>query len=109
MIDALKEGAHIHDSLFWLPAEKQEGQLADPGCYAWYLRAAGVRLAVLAELAGAGEPLAETAQGAACLVRSATAAQMQALCERSACWAASPRCCSSSWPIDTAQGERIQW
>ena len=82
VIDALKEGAHIHDSLFWLPAEKQEGQLADPGCYTWYLRAAGVRLAVLAELAGAGEPLAETAQGAACLVRSATAAQMQALCEK---------------------------
>ena len=63
VIDALKEGAHIHDSLFWLPAEKQEGQLADPGCYAWYLRAAGVRLAVLAELAGAGEPLAENRAG----------------------------------------------
>ena len=110
VIDALKEGAHIHDSLFWLPAEKQEGQLADPGCYTWYLRRG--RCAP----GGAGR----TGRGGRTARRNRAGRGLPgpfghgrtnagALRKRSACWAASPRCCSSSWPIDTAQGERIQW
>ena len=81
VIDALKEGAQVHDSLFWLPAEKKAGLLPDPQAYTWYLRATGLALPVLAGLAG-GEPLGESDQGAACLVRLATGEQMQALCEK---------------------------
>ena len=36
VIDALKEGVKIHDSLFWKPAEKPEGQLEDKNSYPWY-------------------------------------------------------------------------
>ena len=33
VIDALKEGVKVHDSLFWKPAEKPEGLLEDRNTY----------------------------------------------------------------------------
>ena len=47
VIDALKEGVKIHDSLFWKPAEKPEGQLEDKNSYPWYIRVTGVAAALL--------------------------------------------------------------
>ncbi len=82
VIDALKDGARIHDSLFWQPADKPEGLLQDPDRYTWYLRAAGISAAVLTGLAGDSRLVLDGEQGPACLVRGATTAEMQALCEK---------------------------
>ena len=41
VIDALKEGAAIHDSLFWQPAEKLDHMLPDNAAYTWHLRVRG--------------------------------------------------------------------
>ena len=82
VIDALKDGARIHDSLFWQPADKPEGLLQDPDRYTWYLRAAGISAAVLTGLAGDSRLVLDGEQGPACLVRGVTTAEMQALCEK---------------------------
>ena len=79
VIDALKEGVKIHDSLFWTEAEKPEGQLGDTGVYPWYVRAAGVSGAVLQSVAGAGQLLWEADGEAACRIDAATEADIDAL------------------------------
>ena len=79
VIDALKEGVKIHDSLFWTEAEKPEGQLLDTGVYPWYVRAAGVSGAVLQSVAGAGQLLWEADGEAACRIDAATEADIDAL------------------------------
>ena len=79
VIDALKEGVKIHDSLFWTEAEKPEGQLRDTGVYPWYVRAAGVSGAVLQSVAGAGQLLWEADGEAACRIDAATEADINAL------------------------------
>ncbi len=48
VIDALKDGGKIHDSLFWKPAEKLDHQLMDPAKY-YYIRTAGVAPAAAAQ------------------------------------------------------------
>lgn len=50
VLDALKDGSKIHDSLFWQPAEKQEGLLRDTAAAPCYLRVEGVAAAVLQTL-----------------------------------------------------------
>ena len=79
VIDALKEGVKIHDSLFWTEAEKPEGQLLDTGVYPWYVRAAGVSGAVLQSVAGAGQLLWEADGEAAYRIDAATEADIDAL------------------------------
>ena len=79
VIDALKEGVKIHDSLFWTEAEKPVGQLRDTGVYPWYVRAAGVSGAVLQSVAGVGQLLWEADGEAACRIDAATEAEINAL------------------------------
>lgn len=54
VIDALKEGSHVHDSLFWKPAEKQEGLLQDDAQHGYYLRVQGLSQTLLAGISGSG-------------------------------------------------------
>ncbi len=48
VVDALKNGSQIHDSLFWQPAEPVDGMLTDPTPAAYYLSVAGAAPAVVA-------------------------------------------------------------
>ena len=41
VVEALREGVRVHDSLFWQPGEKAEGLVYDPQPADWYLRAGG--------------------------------------------------------------------
>ena len=77
VIDALKEGSKVHDSLFWKPAPKQEGLVQDPGTYAWYIRVRGVAAALLSSVAGAGHVVFEADGEAAYRIDAATVAQME--------------------------------
>ena len=77
VIDALKEGAAIHDSLFWKPAPKLEGLVQDPGTYAWYIRGRGVAAALLPNVAGPGQVVFEENGEAAYRIEAATAAQIE--------------------------------
>ena len=82
IIDALKEGAHIHDSLFWKPAPKLEGQLKDEAVYPWYIRVSGVSAALLPNVAGAGHTVFEADGQAAYLIDAATAAQIEEISKK---------------------------
>ena len=82
VIDALKEGAHIHDSLFWKPAPKLEGQLKDEAVYPWYIRVSGVSVALLPNVAGAGHTVFEADSQAAYLIDAATAAQIEEISKK---------------------------
>ncbi len=77
VIDALKEGAQVHDSLFWKPAPKPEGQLTDPGVHAWYIRVSGVAAALLPSVAGPGQVVFEQDGEAAYRIDAATTAQVE--------------------------------
>ena len=79
VIDALKDGAKVHDSLFWKPAEKPEGQLVDKNTYPWYIRVNGVAGALLPSVAGAGHLVFEENGEAAYLIDAATAAEVAAV------------------------------
>ena len=82
VIDALKEGVKVHDSLFWKPAEKPEGLLEDRNTYPWYLRVTGVAGALLPSVAGAGHVVFEDNGEAAYLVDAATSADVAAVTEK---------------------------
>ena len=76
VIDALKHGANIHDSLFWKAAPKPQGMLEDTDAYAFYLRVRGLEAKALAGAAGPGSVVCEQ-NGTVCyLVDSATPAQI---------------------------------
>lgn len=77
VIDALKDGVKIHDSLFWKPAPKLEGLVQDPGTYAWYIRVRGVAAALLPNVAGPGQVVFEESGEAAYRIEAATAAQIE--------------------------------
>ena len=77
VIDALKEGSKIHDSLFWKPAPKLEGQVKDPGTYAWYIRVRGVAAALLPNVAGPGHIVLEENGEAAYHIDAATVDQIE--------------------------------
>ena len=82
VIDALKEGADVHDSLFWKPAPKLEGQLKDEAVYPWYIRVSGVSAALLPNVAGAGHTVFEADGQAAYLINAATAAQIEEISKK---------------------------
>lgn len=77
VIDALKEGSKVHDSLFWQPAEKQEGLMTDATPYAYYIRVERLGGALMPNIAGPGSLVLEENGVAAYLVDSATAAQVE--------------------------------
>ena len=78
VVDALKEGSAVHDSLFWQPAPPPEGQLTDATPHAWYLRVRGVPAAVLPAAAGQGRLVFEKDGECAYLIDKATAAEVDA-------------------------------
>ena len=78
VVDALKEGSAVHDSLFWQPAPPPEGQLTDATPHAWYLRVRGVPAAVLPAAAGQGRLVFEKDGECAYLIEKATAAEVDA-------------------------------
>jgi homoserine dehydrogenase len=76
VVDALKNGVKMHDSLFWQPAEPVDGMLTDPAPATYYVRVAGVAPAVAAAIYGEGEVVSEHYNGCAYLVSSAGEAQL---------------------------------
>ena len=54
IIDALKNGVKVHDSLFWQPAPPAEGLLTDPAPAAYYVRVTGIAPPVAAAVYGPG-------------------------------------------------------
>ena len=78
VVDALKEGSAVHDSLFWQPAPPPEGQLTDEASHAWYLRVRGVPAAVLPAAAGQGRLVFDKDGECAYLIEKATAAEVDA-------------------------------
>ena len=76
VVDALKNGSKVHDSLFWQPAEPVEGMLTDPAPAAYYVRAAGVAPAVVEAIYGKGRVVDEHFDGCSYLVEQADAKAM---------------------------------
>ena len=68
VIDALKQGETVHDSLFWQPAEPFDGLLEDPTPAACYVRVKGLPATVLPALYGEGELVSDDGAEAAYLV-----------------------------------------
>lgn len=58
VVDALKYGVSIHDSLFWNPSQPAEGLLTDSASAAYYVRAEGVNEALMEKLYGPGRAAA---------------------------------------------------
>ena len=65
VVDALKDGAKVHDSLFWQPAEPVEGMLTDPAPAAYYVRVEGAAPAVVQAIYGSGRLVDEHYDGCA--------------------------------------------
>ncbi len=79
VVDALKNGSQIHDSLFWQPAEPVDGMLTDPTPAAYYLRVAGAAPAVVAAVCGNGHLVAEQYDGCCYLVDEADEAALETI------------------------------
>ena len=75
VIDALKEGSAVHNSLFWQPAEKLDHQLPDNGSYTWQLRVLGAPHGFALPLV----PVCSDGGETVCRVENATPAQIDAL------------------------------
>ena len=71
VVDALKNGVKVHDSLFWQPAEPVEGMLTDPAPAAYYVRVAGIAPAVVEAIYGYGKVVDERYDGCAYFVERA--------------------------------------
>ena len=71
VVDALKHGSKVHDSLFWQPAEPVEGMLTDPAPAAYYVRVAGIAPAVVEAIYGYGKVVDERYEGCAYFVKRA--------------------------------------
>ncbi|MEE0800199.1 MAG: homoserine dehydrogenase [Gemmiger sp.] len=82
VIDALKEGSKVHDSLFWKPAEKLDGMLSDDTPCACYIRTSGVPAAMLSSVAGPGTLVSDHGDTAAYLIRSASPADLALVKEK---------------------------
>ena len=65
VIDALKNGVRIHDSLFWQAGKPAEGMFTDPSPAAYYVRAQGITPAALGRACGAGRAVTVNGGGAA--------------------------------------------
>lgn len=71
VVDALKHGVRVHDSLFWQPAEPAEGMLTDPAPAAYYVRVAGIAPAVTEAIYGYGKIVSEHYDGCSYFVERA--------------------------------------
>ena len=71
VVDALKNGVKVHDSLFWQPAEPVEGMLTDPAPAAYYVRVEGIAPAVAEAIYGKGHVVEEHFDGCSYFVDSA--------------------------------------
>ena len=71
VVDALKHGSKVHDSLFWQPAEPVDGMLTDPTPAAYYVRVAGIAPAVAEAIYGYGKVVDERYEGCAYFVERA--------------------------------------
>ena len=68
VIDALKNGVKIHDSLFWQPSQPSGGLLTDATPATYYVRTRNIPATVLPALYGEGELLLDKGSEAAYLV-----------------------------------------
>ncbi len=75
VIDALKEGSAVHDSLFWQPAEKLDHMLEDKKTYTWCVRVRGGAYGFSLPM----EPVRSENGQTVCRVNNATRAQIDAL------------------------------
>jgi len=71
VVDALKNGAQVHDSLFWQPADPVDGMLTDPAPAAYYVRVAGIAPPVVEAIYGYGKVVDERYEGCAYFVKRA--------------------------------------
>lgn len=71
VVDALKNGVKVHDSLFWQPADPVEGMLTDPAPAAYYVRVEGIAPAVAEAIYGKGHVVEEHFDGCSYFVDSA--------------------------------------
>ena len=71
VVDALKNGAQVHDSLFWQPADPVDGMLTDPTPAAYYVRVAGIAPAVVEAIYGYGKVVDERYDGCSYFVERA--------------------------------------
>ena len=78
VVDALKRGARVHDTLFWQPAAPAEGMLTDPAPAAYYVRVEGVAPAVVQAIYGEGQLVAEQYDGCAYRVARADGPALEA-------------------------------
>ena len=78
VVDAIKNGTRIHDSLFWQPSAPREGFLTDdlPGAY--YVRVKGLASAVTAAIYGPGKTVEESGEGCTYLVDSIAPSALEA-------------------------------
>ena len=77
VIDALKNGAKVHDSLFWQPSLPYEGMLEDPAPAATYVRTQGLAPEVMHTLFGAGEQVLCQEDQVCYLAQALTLAQLE--------------------------------
>ncbi len=71
VVDALKHGVKVHDSLFWKPAEPVDGMLTDPTPAPYYVRVSGIAPAVVEAIYGYGKIVEECYDGCSYFVERA--------------------------------------
>lgn len=76
VLDALKYGVRLHDTLFWQPAPPAAAPLTDTAPAAYYVRVRGVSAEKLPVLFGPGRLLEGAGEGVPYLADSLTAAQL---------------------------------
>ena len=81
VVDALKNGTKIHDSLFWAEREPIEGTYADDGTYDFYVRAATGAGTARVAFPGA-EVLGEEDGEVLLMLHGVTSAALAALCDK---------------------------
>lgn len=77
VIDALKNGVKIHDSLFWQPSVPYEGLMEDTRSTVTYLRVRGLAPEVMPTLFGEGEVVAREGDQVCYLTKPVTLAQLE--------------------------------
>lgn len=76
VIDALKHGASVHDSLFWQPAAPADAPLTDPSPATYYVRVQGLQPETLRQLPGCTDT-GLTDAGAYCVLTGLVPSQLE--------------------------------